>query len=147
MWLLLIQLVTQSEFCSLSAWSQLFFLMIPDVEVLKINLLIRVANPVTIQNNPHSGIRAADFVGRTQGKLRDYYRIGKVLGTGKSFNSSSYNRISRLEFLNQARSERCACACTESQALSVQSRFFARAIWTMTRSACFSTRSTFLKKS
>lgn len=41
-----------------------------------------VANPVTITQTPHSGIRAADFVGRTQGKLRDYYRIGKVLGTG-----------------------------------------------------------------
>lgn len=39
-------------------------------------------NPVTITNVQHSGIRAADFVGRTQGKLRDYYRIGKVLGTG-----------------------------------------------------------------
>jgi len=37
---------------------------------------------VTITNVQHSGIRAADFVGRTQGKLRDYYRIGKVLGTG-----------------------------------------------------------------
>ena len=42
-----------------------------------------VDNPVTLTNNPHSGIRAADFVGRTTGKLRDYYRIGKVLGTGK----------------------------------------------------------------
>ena len=39
---------------------------------------------MTITNVQHSGIRAADFVGRTQGKLRDYYRIGKVLGTGKS---------------------------------------------------------------
>ena len=29
-------------------------------------------------------VRASDFVGRTQGKLRDFYRIGKVLGTGKS---------------------------------------------------------------
>ena len=27
--------------------------------------------------------RASDFVGKTQGKLRDYYRIGKILGTGK----------------------------------------------------------------
>ena len=27
--------------------------------------------------------RSADFVGKTQGKLRDYYRIGKILGTGK----------------------------------------------------------------
>jgi len=26
--------------------------------------------------------RASDFVGKTQGKLRDYYRIGKILGTG-----------------------------------------------------------------
>ena len=40
-------------------------------------------NTVTIQNQPHQGWRAADFVGRTQGKLRDFYRIGKVLGTGK----------------------------------------------------------------
>ena len=48
------------------------------------NLPIANANAqVTIQNNPHQGIRAADFVGRTQGKLRDFYRIGKVLGTGK----------------------------------------------------------------
>ena len=38
---------------------------------------------VAIVNNPHAGVRAADFVGRTQGKLRDFYRIGKVLGTGK----------------------------------------------------------------
>ena len=36
-----------------------------------------------IQNTAHSGVRASDFVGRTQGKLRDHYRIGKVLGTGK----------------------------------------------------------------
>ena len=27
--------------------------------------------------------RASDFVGKTAGKLRDYYRIGKILGTGK----------------------------------------------------------------
>ena len=27
--------------------------------------------------------RASDFVGKRQGKLRDYYRIGKILGTGK----------------------------------------------------------------
>ena len=49
-------------------------------------LILPIANAaaqVTIQNNPHTGIRAADFVGRTQGKLRDFYRIGKVLGTGK----------------------------------------------------------------
>ena len=39
---------------------------------------------VALVNNPHQGVRAADFVGRTQGKLRDFYRIGKVLGTGKS---------------------------------------------------------------
>ena len=38
---------------------------------------------VALVNNPHQGVRAADFVGRTQGKLRDFYRIGKVLGTGK----------------------------------------------------------------
>ena len=38
---------------------------------------------VALVNNPHTGVRAADFVGRTQGKLRDFYRIGKVLGTGK----------------------------------------------------------------
>ena len=41
-----------------------------------------VDNPVHITNVAHSGIRAADFVGRTTGKLRDNYRIGKVLGTG-----------------------------------------------------------------
>ena len=41
------------------------------------------ANPVTIQQTAHSGVRASDFVGRTEGKLRDHYRIGKVLGTGK----------------------------------------------------------------
>jgi len=40
------------------------------------------APEVSIVNNPHAGVRAADFVGRTQGKLRDFYRIGKVLGTG-----------------------------------------------------------------
>ena len=41
-----------------------------------------VDNPVHITNVAHSGIRAADFVGRTTGKLRDNYRIGRVLGTG-----------------------------------------------------------------
>ena len=35
-----------------------------------------------IQQTAHQGVRASDFVGRTQGKLRDHYRIGKVLGTG-----------------------------------------------------------------
>ena len=29
-------------------------------------------------------VRQSDFVGKTEGKLRDHYRIGKVLGTGKS---------------------------------------------------------------
>jgi len=33
--------------------------------------------------NANTGARVADFVGKTQGKLRDYYRIGKILGTGK----------------------------------------------------------------
>ena len=28
-------------------------------------------------------VRASDYVGKAQGKLRDHYRIGKVLGTGK----------------------------------------------------------------
>ena len=37
---------------------------------------------VTIKNHLHSGVRASDFVGRTTGKLRDFYRIGKILGTG-----------------------------------------------------------------
>ncbi len=27
-------------------------------------------------------IKTNDFVGRTQGRLRDFYRIGKILGTG-----------------------------------------------------------------
>lgn len=27
-------------------------------------------------------MRAADFVGKTQGRLRDFYRIGKVIGQG-----------------------------------------------------------------
>lgn len=27
-------------------------------------------------------LTASDFVGRTQGRLRDFYRIGKVLGSG-----------------------------------------------------------------
>ena len=49
------------------------------------------ANPVQIQSSQHTGYRAADFVGRTQGKLRDHYRIGKVLGTGKL--SSCYFNI------------------------------------------------------
>jgi len=43
------------------------------------------ANPtqeVVITQTAHAGVRASDFVGRTQGKLRDHYRIGKVLGTG-----------------------------------------------------------------
>lgn len=38
---------------------------------------------VTLQSHAHAGVRASDFVGRAQGKLRDFYRIGKVLGTGK----------------------------------------------------------------
>jgi len=39
-------------------------------------------NPVHLTQTAHAGVRASDFVGRTQGKLRDHYRIGKVLGTG-----------------------------------------------------------------
>ena len=27
-------------------------------------------------------MRASDFVGKTKGKLKDFYRIGKVLGMG-----------------------------------------------------------------
>jgi len=27
-------------------------------------------------------ISASMFIGKSQGKLRDYYRIGKILGTG-----------------------------------------------------------------
>jgi len=27
-------------------------------------------------------VRAANFVGKAEGKLRDFYRIGKILGTG-----------------------------------------------------------------
>ena len=42
-----------------------------------------VDNTVHITNVAHAGgVRAADFVGRTTGKLRDNYRIGKVLGSG-----------------------------------------------------------------
>ena len=29
-------------------------------------------------------VRPSDFVGKSQGKLRDHYRIGKILGTGKA---------------------------------------------------------------
>ena len=32
---------------------------------------------------PKVNIAASAFVGKTSGKLKDYYRIGKVLGTGK----------------------------------------------------------------
>ena len=28
------------------------------------------------------GVAASDFIRRSEGKLRDFYRIGKVLGTG-----------------------------------------------------------------
>jgi len=31
-------------------------------------------------------ISASMFVGKSEGKLRDYYRIGKILGTGTYFN-------------------------------------------------------------
>lgn len=31
---------------------------------------------------PKVNIAASAFVGKTSGKLKDYYRIGKVLGTG-----------------------------------------------------------------
>ena len=41
------------------------------------------SNPVHLEQKHHAGVRASDFVGRTTGKLRDHYRIGKVLGTGK----------------------------------------------------------------
>jgi len=30
-------------------------------------------------------ISASMFVGKSEGKLRDYYRIGKILGTGTYF--------------------------------------------------------------
>ena len=37
-----------------------------------------------VEANPTGGTyRPQDFVGKTQGKLRDHYRIGKILGTGK----------------------------------------------------------------
>jgi hypothetical protein len=52
------------------------------------------ANPVTIQQTAHSGVRASDFVGRTEGKLRDHYRIGKVLGTGKLVSQPAFQLIS-----------------------------------------------------
>ena len=54
-------------------------------------------NPVHIQQNAHAGVRASDFVGRTQGKLRDFYRIGKVLGTGEyfSFDLSCFRMMSQ----------------------------------------------------
>ena len=29
-----------------------------------------------------TGVKASDYVGKSQGKLRDFYRIGKVMGTG-----------------------------------------------------------------
>jgi len=45
--------------------------------------MVDANNTVTITQTTHAGgVRASDFVGRTQGKLRDHYRIGKVLGTG-----------------------------------------------------------------
>ena len=42
--------------------------------------MVEALGEVNIQSSQHTGIRAADFVGRSQGKLRDFYRIGKVLG-------------------------------------------------------------------
>ena len=39
-------------------------------------------NPM-VESNPTGGIKSSNFVGKTQGKLRDHYRIGKILGTGK----------------------------------------------------------------
>ena len=36
-----------------------------------------------VESNPTGGIKSSNFVGKTQGKLRDHYRIGKILGTGK----------------------------------------------------------------
>ena len=39
---------------------------------------------VVIPSNIRLGaISASMFVGKCDGKLRDYYRIGKILGTGK----------------------------------------------------------------
>ena len=35
-----------------------------------------------------AAVHASDFVGKTNGRLRDYYRIGKVLGTGKNLTFS-----------------------------------------------------------
>ena len=57
-----------------------------------------LANPVTLKQTAHSGIRAADFVGRTQGKLRDFYRIGKILGTGK-WEATSFIEVNMGFFL------------------------------------------------
>ena len=48
------------------------------------------SNPVHLEQKHHAGVRASDFVGRTTGKLRDHYRIGKVLGTGKQSFTSDF---------------------------------------------------------
>ena len=41
------------------------------------NFVIETSGSIRTTN-----ITASDFVGKTQGRLRDFYRIGKVLGTG-----------------------------------------------------------------
>ena len=41
-------------------------------------------------------ISASMFVGKSDGKLRDYYRIGKILGTGKLRNSIQTNEVGSI---------------------------------------------------
>ena len=45
------------------------------------------------------GARVADFVGKTQGKLRDHYRIGKILGTGKLSSNAFVIDLNNSTFL------------------------------------------------
>ena len=63
----------------------------------------------------NTGARVADFVGKTQGKLRDYYRIGKILGTGRS-NLNHNQWLSNHENNLGAFGEVRMCVHRESQA-------------------------------
>jgi hypothetical protein len=44
---------------------------------------LKISIKVNSFSNSSAQVSASMFVGKTDGKLRDYYRIGKILGTGR----------------------------------------------------------------
>jgi hypothetical protein len=89
------------------------------------------------------------FIGKSDGKLRDFYRIGKILGTGKYKRTVKKSCLGDklLNNILQVLLAKYGCAFTESPVHSEQSKFCVRVTWMKTRNACSSMKSIFLKKS